>query len=276
MPHGETSPAAAQPFGEQVAESGACAYTESNAQRAAGGCKVAVVGAGFLGKCIAIDLSLLGVHVVVCDTNQQTGDALSSYAYELLHPLLYLGYVTKSMLTQACGNITVVSDVAQCADAAIVIEAIPENLEAKVKLFKTLEQHCSASTILATNTIELPIDSIQMHLQHPDRFLGVRFFYPCVLMSPVELTVGTSTSQGTLDRIVAFLQRLEKLPHRGPTKRVLTSQEASAFQFDTAVRGCFYHGLLEPKRSASLANVITPQPGPPLVGPNFNADTTSL
>lgn len=38
---------------------------------------------------------------------------------------------------------------------------IPENLEAKVKLFKTLEQHCSASTILATNTIELPIDSIQ-------------------------------------------------------------------------------------------------------------------
>lgn len=122
---------------------------------------------------------------------------LSSYAYELLHPLLYLGYVTKSMLTQACGNITVVSDVAQCADAVIVIEAvrrechlrrtkvsscgsykadevlvalqIPENLEAKVKLFKTLEQHCSASTILATNTIELPIDSIQyvlltMHL----------------------------------------------------------------------------------------------------------------
>lgn len=96
-----------------------------------------------------------------------------------------------------------------------------------------------------------------MHLQHPDRFLGMRFFYPCVLMSPVELTTGTSTSQRTVDRIVAFLQRLEKLPHRGPTKRVLTSQEASAFQFDTAVRGNFYHGLLEPKRSTSLDDIIT-------------------
>lgn len=53
---------------------------------------------------------------------------LSSYAYELLHPLLYLGYVTKSMLTQACGNITVVSDVAQCADAAIVIEAVRKSV----------------------------------------------------------------------------------------------------------------------------------------------------
>ncbi|KAG7384362.1 hypothetical protein PHYPSEUDO_002769 [Phytophthora pseudosyringae] len=264
---------AAQAGGEQ---SGACAYQDASAQRAAGRTKVAVVGAGFLGKCIAIDLSLLGVHVVVFDTNPQTNDALSSYAYELLHPLLYLGYVTKSMVTQACGNITVVTDVAQCADAAIVIEAIPENLEAKVKLLKTLEQHCSASTILATNTIQLPIDSMQMHMQHPDRFLGMRFFYPCVLMSPVELTVGTSTSQRTLDRVVAFLQRLEKQPHRGPTKRVLTSKEASAFQFDTAVRGSFYHGLLEPKRVSSVSDIITPEPGPPLVGPNFNADTTSL
>ncbi|KUF96627.1 HD domain-containing protein 2 [Phytophthora nicotianae] len=104
----------------------------------------------------------------------------------------------------------------------------------------------------------------------------MRFFYPCVLMSPVELTVGTSTSQCTVDRVVAFLQRLEKQPHRGPTKRVLTSKEASAFQFDAAVRGHFYHGLLEPKRVSSVADIITPQPGPPLVGPNFNADRTSL
>ncbi|KAF4128903.1 3-hydroxyacyl-CoA dehydrogenase NAD binding domain [Phytophthora infestans] len=270
--HGQSN-AAAQTGGEQ---SGTCAYQDASAQRSAGCIKVAVVGAGFLGKCIAIDLSLLGVQVVVCDTNPQIGDALSSYAYELLHPLLYLGYVTKSMVTQACGNITVVTDVAQCADAAIVIEAIPENLEAKVKLFKTLEQHCSASTVLTSNTIELPVDSIQMHLQHPDRFLGMRFFYPCVLMSPVELTVGTSTSQRTVDRVVAFLQRLEKQPHRGPTKRVLTSKEASAFQFDTAVRGHFYHGLLEPKRVSSVADIITPQPGPSLVGPDFNAERTSL
>ncbi|KAL3664946.1 hypothetical protein V7S43_010122 [Phytophthora oleae] len=266
--HGQTT-AAAQTRGEQ---SGVCAYQDASSHRAAGRTKVAVVGAGFLGKCIAIDLSLLGVQVVVCDTNPQTGDELSSYAYELLHPLLYLGYVTKSMLTQACGNITVVTDVAQCTDAALVIEAIPENLEAKVKLFQRLEHLCSASTVLTTNTIELPIDSIQMHLQHPERFLGMRFFYPCVLMSPVELTVGSSTSQGTVDRVVAFLQRLEKKPHRGPTKRVLSDKEASAFQFDTAVRGNFYHGLLEPKRP-SVADIIVPQPGPSLVG---NVDRTSL
>ncbi|RLN57603.1 hypothetical protein BBJ28_00007511 [Nothophytophthora sp. Chile5] len=150
------------------------------------------------------------------------------------------------MVTQACSNITIVGD-------------IPEDLAAKVKLFQTLEQLCSA-----------------LQLQHPGRFLGIRFFHPCVLLRPVEVTVGSSTMQNTVDRVVAFLQCLDKLPHRGPTKRVLREQEVSAFQFDTAVRGNFYHGLLEPKRLASVAEIITPQAGPPLVGPNFNSDTTSL
>ncbi|TDH74400.1 hypothetical protein CCR75_005201 [Bremia lactucae] len=252
--------------------SGTSAYQNATTQRAAACTQVAIVGAGFLGKCIAIDLSLLGAQVVVCDLNPQTTEVLSSYAYELLRPLMYLGYVTKSMLTQACGNITIVSDLAKCADAAIIIEAIPENLEAKVNLLKTLEQYCSASTILATNTIHLSIDSMQLHLQHPSRFLGMRFFYPCVLISPVELTVGASTSQDTVNRLVAYLQSLQKRPHRGPTKRVLTTKEASSLQFDTAVRGRFYHGLLEPKCHPFVADIITPQPGPPLV----DSITTSL
>ncbi|CEG37759.1 3-hydroxybutyryl-dehydrogenase [Plasmopara halstedii] len=254
-------------------ENTTCAYQNASLQRAARDTKVAVVGAGFLGKCIAIDLSLLGVQVVVCDINPQTANALSSFVYEMLHPLLHLGYVTKSMVTQACSHITVVTDVAHCSNADIVIEAIPENMEAKVKLFKTLESHCSASTILATSTIDLSIDMIQRHLQHPDRFLGLRFFYPCVLVSPVELTIGTSTSQKTVDRVVALMQRLEKQPHRGPTKRVLSTKEASAFQFDTAVRGKFYHGLLPPKRNTSIADIITPHPGPPLIQPTIDATT---
>ena len=118
-----------------------------------------------------------------------------------------------------------------------------------------------------------------MQLQHPERFLGMRFFYPCVLVSPVELTTGTTTSQHTIDRVVTFLQLLEKNPHRGPTKRVLTNHEVSSFQFDTAVRGSFYHGLLEPKRHPSVGDIITPHPGPPLDGHHSKIranDTMSL
>lgn len=49
---------------------------------------------------------------------------LSSFAYELLNPLLYLGYATKSMITRACANIRIVSDISECADVALVIEAV--------------------------------------------------------------------------------------------------------------------------------------------------------
>lgn len=113
-------------------------------------------------------------------------------------------------------------------------------------------------------------------LQRPEQFLGLRFFYPCVLIPPAEISVGPATSQQTVDRLVAFLLLIQKTPHRGPTKRVLSKQEANAFQFDTAVLGGFYHGLLEPKRVEGVANIVTGLSGPALVRPSQYANTTSL
>lgn len=75
-------------------------------------------------RCIAIDLSLLGATVLVCDADARAGAQVSAFAYELLNPLVHLGYVTKSMVTRACANISVVSDLAQCADVDVVIEAV--------------------------------------------------------------------------------------------------------------------------------------------------------
>lgn len=117
---------------------------------------------------------------------------------------------------------------------------------------------------------------IERHeLKRPEQFLGVRFFHPCVVVRPVEITVGSTTAQHTVDRTVSFLMLLDKVPHRGPTKRVLSNKEISAFQFDTAVRGNFYHGLLAPKPLA-VDGIIKGEPGPPLLSPNYNANTTSL
>lgn len=103
----------------------------------------------------------------------------------------------------------------------------------------------------------------------------MRFFHPCVLVPPVELTVGDLTAQHTVDRVASFLMLLGKVPHRGPTKRVLSNKEVSAFQFTTAVRGGFYHGLLVPKPLA-VDGIITGEPGPPLLSSTYSANTTAL
>lgn len=113
-------------------------------------------------------------------------------------------------------------------------------------------------------------------LERPERLLGVRFFHPCVLLPPVEITVGAKTSQQTVDRVVAFLMLVQKAPHRGPTKKTLSKHEINAFQLDTAVRGGFYHGLLEAKRVAGVEQIITGLPGPPLARPIHYENATSL
>ncbi|TMW68188.1 hypothetical protein Poli38472_007860 [Pythium oligandrum] len=238
---------------------------------------VAVVGAGFLGRCIALDLSMLGVNVLLYDKNPQVASALSAFAYEQLNPMLHLGYVTKSMLTRACHHVRVVSDLHECANASLIIEAIPDDLGAKIELFRALERVCSSSTPLATSTITFSVESIQQQLSHQERFLGVRFFHPCVLVSPVEVSVGPATAQCAVTSVVQLLRSIQKIPHRGPTKRVLSNREVSAFQFNTAVRGHFYHGLLEPK-AHSLSDIITPADGPPLVDESeeLRGSTTAL
>jgi len=113
-------------------------------------------------------------------------------------------------------------------------------------------------------------------LERPERLLGVRFFHPCVLLPPVEITVGAKTSQQTVDRVVAFLMLVQKSPHRGPTTKTLSKREINAFQFDTAVRGGFYHGLLEAKRADGVDQIITGLPGPPLTRHTLYENATSL
>ncbi len=99
-----------------------------------------------------------------------------------------------------------------------------------MKLFQSLESICSTSTVLATSTIELSIDAIQyvvsratllvmnfpkrltclslyylldtrQRLKHGERVLGIRFFHPCVLLPPVEVTPGGVTSEASLQRV---------------------------------------------------------------------------
>lgn len=113
-------------------------------------------------------------------------------------------------------------------------------------------------------------------LERPERLLGVRFFHPCVLLPPVEITVGAKTSQQTVDRVVAYLLLVQKAPHRGPTKKTLSKREINSFQFDTAVRGGFYHGLLEAKRVDGVDRIITGVAGPPLARQSLYENATSL
>lgn len=100
---------------------------------------------------------------------------------------------------------------AAVGDAEIVIEAVPEILELKQKVFFDAAHAAPPTAVLGTNTSQLSITSIGAELgENASRLVGMHFFNPPVMMRLVELVRGLSTSDETVDRARAFAVGLGK------------------------------------------------------------------
>ena len=98
-------------------------------------------------------------------------------------------------------------------DAVIaLIEAVPEDLELKQRLFASWEPHYPEQTLLASNTSSLPIAEITGHLEQPGRGIGMHFFNPVPVSSLVELVVADSTSDDALAVARSLVEDLGKTP----------------------------------------------------------------
>jgi len=98
------------------------------------------------------------------------------------------------------------------ADANIVIEAIPERLDLKQRLFASLERVVAAGTLLASNTSSLSITEIARPLAHPERALGMHFFNPVPVMKLLEIVRGEATSDDVTARARDFAALVGKQP----------------------------------------------------------------
>jgi 3-hydroxybutyryl-CoA dehydrogenase len=94
--------------------------------------------------------------------------------------------------------------------AEFVIEAVPESLELKRKVFAELTRVTDSNVVLASNTSQLSITSIGAGLEGPDRIVGMHFFNPPVLMKLVEIVQAVRTSDQTLERTKALSEQLGK------------------------------------------------------------------
>lgn len=99
-----------------------------------------------------------------------------------------------------------------CAGAEVVIEAAPERLELKRKLFAEAASAAPAGALLASNTSSLSIGAIASGLPAPERFLGMHFFNPVPLMALLEVVRGPASADSTVHAAVALGRRLGKEP----------------------------------------------------------------
>lgn len=174
---------------------------------------VAVIGAGTMGHGIAYAAALAGYDVRLTDARP---DALP-HALDKIEALL-VGGVNRGKLT-AGAHAAVRKRVraepsisAAVTDAAIIIEAVVEDLDVKQRLFADVERAAPAGALLASNTSSLSIAQIATALSQPERLVGMHFFNPVHVMKLVEVVTHGRESGAAADRAVAFARELGKEP----------------------------------------------------------------
>jgi enoyl-CoA hydratase / 3-hydroxyacyl-CoA dehydrogenase len=97
-------------------------------------------------------------------------------------------------------------------NADLIIEAVPEDMNLKRKVYAEIDKHAESKMIYASNTSTLPITEMARLTQRPEKFVGVHFFNPPQLMQLVEVIPGEMTSQGTIQIVTDFVKHVGKQP----------------------------------------------------------------
>ena len=176
--------------------------------------KAAVVGGGAMGAEIAQVISTSGLPVIL----KEVSDELAKKALENIRRI-YQARVDKGKMTpqdmeSKMSLVSVTTRYEDLKEADIVIEAVPEKLELKKKVFKDLDELLPGQAILASNTSALSISALGGVTKRPDKVVGIHFFYPAHVMKLIEVIPGLGTSEETVTDVIAFCESLRKLPVR--------------------------------------------------------------
>lgn len=173
--------------------------------------KVAVIGAGVMGRGIAYAFATAGYNVYLNDLNLHILQQSEQKINNLLTASYERGFLTQEVLQQAKENIVYETNIKKAAtDANLVVEAVLEKMELKVEVFKQLDNICPRETIFATNTSTMSPTEIGAQTTRPDKFIAMHFFNPVHKMKLIEVIKGLDTSDDTFLFIKDIAENLNK------------------------------------------------------------------
>ncbi len=174
---------------------------------------ISVIGSGTMGNGIAHVFAQAGFNVILIDLSADALERAKGTIRKNLDRQAGKGVISPEDVDAIHGRITFQSNYeGGVADSDLVVEAIVEKLDVKQAVFKQLDGLCKPSAILASNTSSISITSLASATQRPDKVIGMHFMNPVPVMKLVEIIRGYSTSQETMDAIVAATQKLGKVP----------------------------------------------------------------
>ncbi len=171
---------------------------------------IGVVGAGLMGSGIAEVFARNGFATTVCEINADALTAGRARVEKSLNRGRETGKLSDSDAEAILGRLTFTADLDTLANADLVIEAIVENLDLKLELFRKLDALTAPSAILASNTSALPIIEIAAATNRADRVVGLHFFNPAPVMKLLEIVRSIATSDATMDEVRDLAERIGK------------------------------------------------------------------
>jgi 3-hydroxybutyryl-CoA dehydrogenase len=173
---------------------------------------VAVIGSGAMGAGIAQVAAMAGHAVRLYDTRPDAvGQAIAGIGKALAR-LVDKGRMGAAEADLARERLRPMRALDEARDAALVVEAVVEDLEVKRILFGELEDIVGPDCILATNTSSISVTAIGAKLDRPERLVGMHFFNPVPLMALVEVISSVATDKAVADTVYATAQAWGKNP----------------------------------------------------------------
>ena len=173
--------------------------------------KVTIVGGGLMGTGIATALLKAGLKIQLAEPRDEAREKAAATVAATLQRDVDKGRLTPTGLARQLENFATCAQLEGARDADLFIEAVYEDMDVKMEVFRALDRAAAPGAILASNTSALDLNRLAAATCRPQDVVGLHFFSPANIMRLVEIIRGTQTSPTTLATAMRFSKRIGKI-----------------------------------------------------------------
>lgn len=170
-----------------------------------------VIGAGTMGRGIAISLADSGLPVTIVETGQEALDTAMAEIEKLYAEMVKRGRIDEATKAERLGRITGAVEYSALSEADLVIEVAFEDMDVKKQIFGALEKIAKPGAILATNTSYMDIDAIAAATSRPEDVIGLHYFAPANVMRMLEVVRPANCAPDAIATGMALAKRTGKI-----------------------------------------------------------------
>lgn len=208
---------------------------------------VSVIGGGTMGNGIAHVFAMSGFDVTLVETKQEylkkALDTIEKNLDRMLSKQKISNDEKKATLQRIHSTLNTTEGVIK---ADLVVEAIPEQLDLKKKVFQEIDENAPQHAILASNTSSISITKLAAQTNRSDKFIGMHFFNPVPVMKLVEVINGFETSEETTQTVINLAEKLGKVPVSAEDSPGFISNRVIMPMINEAIF-CVYEGVAKPE-----------------------------